>query len=343
MTYPAPMPTPFRRSMRRVSRAVLFAVFVGALGIPSLAAPAGAADNGLWSVFPTTAPGELTQRPYFQPVLRPGVQVQDSVTITNKTDAPITFELRAVDAFNTPEGGFALRAGTAPKRDMGAWITLGQDRLELPAKSSAVVPFTIDPPEDATPGDHPGGIVAINTQPVVNKRGDVVVNELYGVGTRVYGRVQGPLNPQLNVTQIDIDTSGGVGSLFGGGVDAVVTYRVTNTGNVRLNPTARLTVSPLVGGDEEVAPLKLPELLPRGSAIVKQNVDGVMAWGRLTASVQVSSGAPATSAEATAWVIPWLLILLIILVIAGVFTYRWWRRRRAAAATAAAGGGAPPS
>jgi hypothetical protein len=176
----------------------------------------------------------------------------------------------------------------------------------------------------------------------VNNRGDVTVNELYAVGTRVYGRVQGPLSPRLDVTEMQVDADTDAASLFGGSVDSVVTYKVTNTGNVRLNPTAHLSVSPLIGGSTDQAPLKLPELLPRGSAIVHQKVGGIMPWGRLTASLKITSGAPEASAEATAWVIPWLLLLLIVLVIAGVFVFRWWRHRGDGAA-AAASGGAPAS
>lgn len=343
MTYPAPMPTAFRHTTHRVRRALVLLGIVVAIGTvlaPSLTAPASAADNGLWSVFPTTVPGELTQRPYFSPLLRPGVPVTDSVTITNKTDAPIDFNLAAVDAFNTSEGGYALRPSTAPKQDMGAWITLSQDSATVPAKSAIVVPFTINPPADATPGDHPGGIVAVNTKPVVNKRGDLVINQLYAVGTRVYGRVEGPLKPHLDITGMHIDTNTDVGSAFGGSVDAVVTYKVTNTGNVRLDPIAKLSVDRLIGGSKDVKPLRIPELLPRGSAIVHQKVNGIWPWGRLTASLKVTSGAPTATAEVTAWVVPWLLLLLLLLVIVGVIGVVWWRGREGAAASTGTG---PPT
>src|SRR5262249_56052981 len=106
-----------------ITRIAVLAAIITAItvGLP-LARPdrASAADNGLWSVFPTTVPtgpGQLA-RPYFQPLLTPGVPVQDSVTITNKTpDQTINFDLYAADAFNTREGGFASRRPTDPKRE----------------------------------------------------------------------------------------------------------------------------------------------------------------------------------------------------------------------------------
>ena len=309
--------------------AVLVAVVPGAF------TTADAADQVLWSVLPTTGSGEVTARPYFQPILVPGVQVQDSVTVNNKSDAPIDFDLRAVDAFNTREGSYALRRATDPKVDLGAWIHLSTDHVTVPAQTAVVVPFTIDPPTDATPGDHPGGIVAVNTNPAVD--------ELDGVGARIYGRVQGPVSPHLDVTELQISTEAGVGSHVGGGVDAEVSYRVTNTGNIRLEPVAHLSVSPLLGGERRLEARRLPELLPKGSAVVHEKVDDIRPAGRLVASLTVTSGASGAAdanAEATAWAVPWVLILLVLLIVGGVVGVIRWRRRRAvsgAGATTAVG------
>ncbi|HMG26754.1 MAG TPA: hypothetical protein VKH36_08070 [Acidimicrobiia bacterium] len=312
-------------------RAALLAAIITAIavGLP-LARPyrASAADNGLWSVFPTTAPTEPGQlaRPFFQPLLTPGVPVQDSVTITNKTpDQTINFDLYAADAFNTREGGYASRRPTDPKREMGAWISLAVDNITIPPQRAVDVPFTISPPLDATPGDHAGSIVALNTTPTVSQNGSVATRSIQAVGTRVYGRVAGPLTPRLDVTELQVTSHAGVGGLLGGAVDADVTYRVVNTGNVRLSPTAKTTVSPMIGGATHLKTLRVPELLPRGSAVVHQRVSGVVPVGRLTAHVTVTSPVAKTTASSSTWVVPWLLIVIIALL---VLVLWYWRRRR---------------
>ena len=298
---------------------------LGALAVSVAAfapARADAADNGRWSVFPTTV---ASQRPrtYFQPLLTPGVRVNDSVTITNKTDAPLVLDLYPADAYNTPEGGFASRRRDERQRDMGAWITLSRTNITVAAHGHADVDFTIDPPEDASPGDHTGSIVALDTVGTVNERGAINVRALQAVGARVYGRVAGPLTPRLEVTALSIRASGGVGRLLGGPVDAEVTYKVVNTGNVRLTPQARLRVSPLIGRGVNAEPLMLPEVLPRGSALVHQRVSGVVPVGRLKAELDLASAAPEVRSESTTWVIPWILVIVVIILLAML-----WRRSR---------------
>lgn len=308
----------------RTTRLLVLVLAVAGL-VASVAVPAGAADNGRWSVFPTTVPGQLA-RPYFQPLLTPGVPVNDSVTITNKTDAPLNVELYTADAFNTEQGGYASRPPNEPKREMGAWITLSASAVTVVPHSAADVQFTITPPLDATPGDHAGSIVAVNTEASVSRNGSVNIRAIDAVGTRVYGRVSGPLTRSLEVTSLDVGTSSGVSGLFGGPVDVDVTYKVVNTGNVRLSPRAKLSVSPLIGGSTDAKPTALPELLPHGSAVIHQHVSGVLPFGKVTAKVEVTSAAPTATAESTAFVIPWLLLLLLLAL--GLAIWGWRRRRR---------------
>jgi cbb3-type cytochrome oxidase subunit 3 len=53
------------------------------------------------------------------------------------------------------------------------------------------------------------------------------------------------------------------------------------------------------------------------------------AFLRLTSNLKVTSGAGTTTATATAWVIPWILIAILVLFV-GFIWYRRRRRRRAA-------------
>lgn len=286
---------------------------------------ASAADNGQWSIFPTSSPGQLHARPYFQPLLSPGVPVQDSVTITNKTNAPLNFNVYASDAYNTRDGGFALRLRADPKRDIGAWIHLPVDNITVPPMTAANIPFLIQPPVDATPGDHPGGIIAESTAPNVANNGNVQINQIEAVGVRFYARVRGPLYPALQVTGLSISTSSGVGGLLGGRVNTRIRYTVVNTGNVRLDPTAVLRISPLLGSAAHKS-RKLPELLPRGSATVQEQFSGIEPALVLQASVSVSATGAVAAASATDLVIPWLLVAIVVIAAGG--TYFWYRRRR---------------
>jgi uncharacterized membrane protein len=314
-----------RRRLRKAATALLLVLVATTLGHGF--EPAGAADNGRWSVFPTTAPGQRA-RAYVVPTLKPGIPVHDSVTITNRTDAPLALELFPADAYNTPEGNFASRPPHEPRRDMGAWIDLSRTAVSVPAHGTAEVAFTINPPRDATPGDHVGSIVAVDTVGRVNTSGSVNVRALDAVGVRVYGRVSGPLTPELTITELRVRPSGGIRQLVGAPVDATVTYKVVNTGNIRLEGDAVVEVKGLLGKGTRLDPHSIPELLPRGSAIVSQDVSDILAVGRLRASVTVTADDVEASGATTAWAVPWIAVAVAFVVLAWLIRRRRRRHRR---------------
>ena len=183
--------------------AALLALLVLATTWTTGANPSGAASNGLWSVYPTTVAGQAP-RVFVQPELIPGKKYADSITVANQTAAPLSFNLYGADAFNTPGGGLSLRRRSDPQVGIGAWIKLPSPTLSVPAHGQAVVPFSIDTPAGATPGDHVGGIVAEETQGTTAKQGSIPVTVIQAVAVRVYGRVKGPLKPELSVSQMKL-------------------------------------------------------------------------------------------------------------------------------------------
>ncbi|MFB7508490.1 WxL protein peptidoglycan domain-containing protein, partial [Streptomyces broussonetiae] len=125
------------------------------------AAPARAADNGSWSVYPVAS--KVAARPYFYLSADPGQTLTDKVAVANKTGSPLTFRLYAADAYNTArDGGFAVRGPTERMRGVGAWARPAQSRITVPAHRTVTVPFTLHVPDGAGPGDHPGALVALD-------------------------------------------------------------------------------------------------------------------------------------------------------------------------------------
>ena len=107
----------------------LVAVVVAALGMGVLAtAPAQAADNGTWSIFPAQRKGFDPRAAFFLEVTA-GQTLRDAVTVKNAGKTPITFTLYAADAFNAAGGGgFALRQLGDANSDIGTWIKLERTR-----------------------------------------------------------------------------------------------------------------------------------------------------------------------------------------------------------------------
>ncbi len=312
---------------RRTAWQWVLAVLVLAAGLGVLpVAPAGAASNGSWSVYPTTLPGG-TPRVVFSPQLTPGETVDDSVTVSNISASSLTFDLYAADAFNTPGGGLSLRRRIDPIEGIGAWIRLAHSSVIVPSHASVAIPFVIVVPADATPGDHVGGIVAEETTGTPSSIGSVPINVVQAVGVRVLGRVRGPLVARVAARSPDVAIRRSTASLFGASTDAVVTVRVENHGNVVLTPVAHLKVTGAFGTGARRT-FSVGPLLP-GESVTRRYTVSVRAIGNLEAQVSVAAKGTHSSATTSQWAMPWgLVAIVVVILVLSVLTLVRWRRRR---------------
>ncbi|MFD7867524.1 WxL protein peptidoglycan domain-containing protein [Streptomyces sp. NPDC059783] len=301
------------------------------------APPAGAADNGSFSVFPATA--DTGGRPYFYLSADPGATLTDKVTVTNKTGTAMTFRLYAADAYNTArDGGFAVRAQNEKQRSVGAWARAARDRVTVKPHGSVTVPVTIRVPEDAEPGDHPGAVVALDERIDPADEGAVAVGIRKAVGARIYLRVNGPTVPALSVEDVRVEHSQPL--VPGTGASrAVISYTLRNRGNVTLSPKVALRAEGLFGRTLLARDLtRIPsELLPRQEVRLTEEWAGApqLEWGeiRLTASARDTR----ESAAVSYFALPWL-VAGVLLVVLGGGAALWIRARRGRRAAAPAAG-----
>ncbi|QXJ22337.1 DUF916 domain-containing protein [Actinomadura graeca] len=314
---------------------------VAAGGIPRGAARGAAPspDGFAWSVKPAGAKGQ-SRRDFFVYAVSPGQQVRDKVVVTNMSTRKLTFRVYATDAFNTADGSFALLAADRTATDVGTWISVaGAPARTVAPGRSAGLPFTLTVPPGATPGDHSGGVIAAVTEQTTGGQGQRV-NVDRRIAARVYARVDGALTSSLRVEGLKAAHDR---PLFGGG-DVDVTYRIRNTGNVRLAATARAGVSgPFGTGLGSPATRRVPELLPGNVYTFTDRVRGVYPAGPLTATLRLtpaaaadgpSGGSPAGARPTVRttgwWATPWApLAGVVFAVVLAAYLVR--RRRRARA------------
>jgi hypothetical protein len=341
-----------RSASRLATLAALVAVSFAAIGAPSRSfgadaavtpttTPTGAAANdkvtSSFALAPTgTDPSQPSSRPNLSYALAPGAAIQDSVTVWNYSEIPLEFDVYATDAFNTATGGFDVLPGTKKPTDVGAWVTLAQNKVTVPARSSLEIPVAVTVPADARPGDHAAGIIASSKTPGTDAEGHHVVFDRR-TGSRLYLRVTGPVNPAVVVEDLHTNYNPAVNSLAGS-VD--VTYTVRNTGNIRLGAHQRVAVNDLFGTVDDRKGSDIPELLPGGSVTYHQHFDDVAATLRVSADVTVTPFAPKTSGDALpkgadsttssshTWAIPWTLLVILALIAVVVFLVRRRRRHR---------------
>jgi len=322
------------RGMRNRIASVLLAVAL-LVGVSIAFGSADArADSGSWSVQPAPKPGSPAgARQYFILEGRPGSTLQDGLAVSNYTDHPITYYVYGADGYNTPKDGqFALRDHGYPMTGVGSWVRTAFPTITVPARTSTVVPISIAIPQNASPGDHVGGVSGMDTAvESVQQQGNVRVGIKRVVAARLYVHVDGPAVGGLTVTNLKVSGSAPFPAYVSDS-DGTVTASVTNSGNLLESPKAHLHATGIFGTliDRTV---QLPQILPG------QSVDFSQVWknmppfeiGTLHLDVTDESASPPVTSTAAVSVtlIPWFTLLAVVLVVLALLVALvFWRRRR---------------
>lgn len=299
------------------------------------AKPPTADKRSSFGVQPATD-GKPDPRTNFSYGVTPGGQQLDQVAVINIGLTPVTLRLYVTDASSTADGTFDLLPGDVKPKDVGSWMLLGNGdkKVTVPARSRIIVPMKLVVPQDASPGDHTGGVIASLETEGKNEAGDIVRFE-QRVAARLRVRVSGELKPKLTIENLSATYLAPSSPVATGRVR--VTYRVRNSGNVRLTGKQSLKVTGLFGTSAAARDLvDIPELLPKDSFAVSSVVSGVAPTIRLKATVTViPAGRPndvnppmkAATSSVALWAVPWIVIAILLVLIL-VFLGRRRRRNR---------------
>ncbi|WP_406459177.1 hypothetical protein OH768_31395 [Streptomyces sp. NBC_01622] len=216
------------------------------------AAPTATAAGG-WSLAPAGG-----GRPACYAEGEPGTTLQDTVSVTNPTTRPVTVRLR----------------GT------GVPVTFAATAVRVPARTRADIPFTVNVPATAAPGDSTGTIAARDTD-----------GREATVGLQLH--VNGPELSALTAEHLAVHGDR-------------ITYDLVNRGTTLLTPSLAVHATGVLGTHLDRAPRTLSVQLPPGRRLKLTEpwhhpaLDAVDI--RLT--VTAPGGAHAT-AETSARFVPW--------------------------------------
>lgn len=126
-----------------------------------------------------------------------GSTIEDEVVIKNLGNETINVQVFATDSENNKAGRFIPKLNSQPQENIGKWTTITKPTVEIPAKTSTKVAFKIDIPNNITPGEYTGGIIAkeLKRNSCDNQK-DCQTNSTITtqVGNRVYLTVSGKDN-----------------------------------------------------------------------------------------------------------------------------------------------------
>ncbi|MGW9114070.1 WxL protein peptidoglycan domain-containing protein [Microbacterium sp. NPDC055683] len=280
-------------------------------------AAASASEGVAWGV----EPGGDADRANFDYEVDPGAVVEDAMVVRNTGTESLALGVYAADAYTTAEGVLDLRLADEPLDDSGAWIALDVSEIVLAPGESAEVPFTVTVPADASPGDHPAGVV---TSLVTRTDGEPLAVDRR-LGIRLNLRVSGELTPSAEIVDANAVFAPSWNPFAGGSV--TVTYRLENTGNTRvLADDAVALAGPLGVGAVALGAQTTPEVVPGSTIVVERVLADVPAIGWLTGAVTLAPAAVGLGAQPLAAVtvelstpaVSWTLCGLLVLVVAGV-------------------------
>ncbi|HEY5230858.1 MAG TPA: DUF916 domain-containing protein, partial [Galbitalea sp.] len=291
----------------------------------------------------TSAAGD-NSRSAFAYAVKPGVEIQDYVGVSNQGTKSTTFNTYAADAINDfKTGAFSLDAAGTKPTDLGSWIHLPEKTITIAPGKEARIPVTILVPSDATPGDHTAGIIASIIRKSTTANGKKIRVE-ERVAARVYLHVAGAVSAHVLASGL---TSGFSPSLnpFAGG-SSTVNYSVRNSGNLRVDVAQKITISGPFGivlG--HINGPSIRNILP-GQAVQEQlRLTGIapllLVWSSValttaaptdtivTGTVLTDTGAvaapiarpkyPTFSSSSLTGAVPWTLLLLLIVVGLGIW------------------------
>lgn len=287
--------------------------------------PASGAASDVFAVEPAGADGP-DGRSFFVYELAPGQVFQDTVAVTNLSDTELRLALYPTDGYTIPRGGgFSPLPEGAEPTSVGSWISLPTDELVIPPATRADITFEIEVPNDASPGDHAGVIIASDLIGGDEETADgVSINVRERIGARIYVRVPGELAPAAEVESIGVDFDRSINPFSGG--EATVTARVTNTGNVRLSPDVAIEITGMFGRVlKTIGGESFQDVLPGGSVVVTSDVAGVSPWEPLSARVVVDGGegvSSTASSSVTRLPVGWFALILLLTIAFGI---RRWR------------------
>ena len=243
-----------------MKRNLLVSLVALGLGLIAWSSNVQAEGNVSFGIRPTKAYVDNPESfGYFVHSLAPGAVLSDEALVMNSGDEPLALNLYAADATTATNGGTAFANEGQEGNGVASWLSLSLSEIALEPGEEMVVPFTINVPSDASPGQHVAGLVVEAVpggEAPASSGGDTQFTVRIGrrVGVAVMIDVPGPHVAGLDITGIRLkEQADNQGATF--------EIAVRNTGNVFVRGEGSLVIKDQEGTELASAPIKMDTVL----------------------------------------------------------------------------------
>ena len=309
--------------MLKNKTALTFFIFAACFLFPLLTGAVNTDTIGILPAYPD--PNVQFSNSWFIYGLDLGQSKRDAVRVINNKNETVVVKIYAVDASTTSDGSFALLTEDAPRTDVGSWVRLAANEIEIPARSEKLVPFIINIPPNADVGDHMGGIIMQEVEVEGDKLTGTGVKIITRVGVRIYETVPGEVRRDFDITRLDWKlVPAGQKNFLKDFLDinkkTFFFVGIKNKGNVKITPKVTLEVKDMLGRTVAYLPDQEVGVVFPG----EENSESTVRWdkmpvvGRYKVKATVSffeQGIDQKSKELVIWAIPYRIIFLIVLLV----------------------------
>lgn len=261
----------------------------------------------------------------------PGQEWTSSVRVINTNSFELQIYTDVVNFAPQGESGQGRFIPIFAEENLGSsfaeWVEFEAETYTIPPEQTAQIPFTINVPEDASPGGHFAAVL-IGTRNNRGADGELQVETSQVVSSLVFLRVDGEVIEDGSIREFRST------KIIHEQPEVSFDLRFENHGNVHLQPQGDIKILNMWGQERGVIPINRRSLfgnvLP--DSIRKYSFTWSGDWsladmGRYTAIVTLAYGEEErqfASTEAYFWVIPWRVLLGFILVIGLFFWIMSW-------------------
>jgi hypothetical protein len=257
----------------------------------------------------------------------PGSVSKGTMKITNLTDTPLVLNVSKQNfVAKGEEGEIELVDNANPLYSLAPWFNIPSGQVEVGARATKEVTYTISIPANAEPGGRYGSIVFSTIPPKLpsGQSGATVQQNLAGV---IFQRINGDAKEELKLESFATEKS------FYEYAPIKFFTRISNQGNVHEKPTGTITIKNFLGMKVAEVPLDEHFIIP-GSTRRLTNVwpDGdTKPWliGKYTAELKATYTGDQTITDTTTFVVvPWKPLAAAGAVLIVIFLVFWKGRKR---------------
>ena len=254
--------------------------------------------------------------------LKPGEKVTKTLSVTNRTDREQTFTVDVEDFRGSKDikQVVVLLGNDRSPYSLHDYIKPEVNSFKLKSGQRAVMDVVINVPADAEPGGRYGSILVSSAPSSTDEEVDNTTKTISRIGALYFVRVAGKVKEDARLTDFRLQNEQ---SYFEKGpFNFEILFE--NNSSVHLTPSGKVQIKNMIGRTVKELPVDPFFSMPDSLRAAQVTWDGGFAFGRYTATVNLSRGYQESPDETDVmsvafWVLPWKIVvggLLLILIVA---------------------------